>query len=96
MITSRNMAVAMGVPEQQIIELRDTQTTKANIIAALDSLNRKVGPGKKVFIYFSGHGTSYKTSNGCEQGFIPYTQGRYTQKDLISEAELACYTSEIS
>lgn len=96
MITSRNMALAMGVPEQQIIELRDSQATKANIITALDNLNKKVGPGEKVFIYFSGHGTSYSTKNGCEQGFIPFTQGRYTQNDLISEAELAGYTSKIS
>lgn len=96
MITSRNMALAMGVPDRQIIELRDKQATKANILAALDSLNRKVGPGEKVFIYFSGHGTSYSTKNGCEQGFIPYTQGPYTQDDMISEAELAGYTSKIS
>lgn len=96
MITSRNMARAMGVPDQQIIELLDMQATKANILAALDSLNRKVGPGEKVFIYFSGHGTSYSTKNGCEQGFIPYTQGPYTQDDMISEAELAGYTFKIS
>lgn len=96
MITSRNMALAMGVPDRQIIELRDKQATKANILEALDSLNKKVGPGEKVFIYFSGHGTSYSTKNGCEQGFIPYTQGPYTQDDMISEAELAGYTSKIS
>lgn len=96
MITSRNMALAMGVPDRQIIELRDKQATKANILEALDNLNKKVGPGEKVFIYFSGHGTSYSTKNGCEQGFIPYTQGPYTQDDMISEAELAGYTSKIS
>jgi hypothetical protein len=96
MITSRRMALAMGVPEQQIIELRDTNATKQNILAALDRLKQKVGAGEKVFIYFSGHGTSYSTKNGCEQGFIPYTQGRYTQDDLISEAEIAGYTSKIS
>lgn len=96
MITSRNMALAMGVPDRQIIELRDKQATKANILKALDNLNKKVGPGEKVFIYFSGHGTSYSTKNGCEQGFIPYTQGPYTQDDMISEAELAGYTSKIS
>lgn len=96
MITSRNMALAMGVPDPQIIELRDKQATKANILEALDSLNKKVGPGEKVFIYFSGHGTSYSTKNGCEQGFIPYTQGPYTQDDLLSENELASYTSKIS
>ena len=96
MDTSRRMALAMGVPEQQIIELRDTNATKQNILAALDRLKQKVGAGEKVFIYFSGHGTSYSTKNGCEQGFIPYTQGRYTQDDLISEAEIAGYTSKIS
>lgn len=96
MITSRNMALAMGVPDRQIVELRDTQATKANIILALEKLNKKVGVGEKVFIYFSGHGTSYSTKNGCEQGFIPYTQGPYTQDDMISEAELAGYTSKIS
>lgn len=96
MITSRNMALAMGVPNRQIIELRDKQATKANILEALDNLNKKVGPGEKVFIYFSGHGTSYSTKNGCEQGFIPYTQGPYTQDDLLSENELAGYTSKIS
>jgi hypothetical protein len=96
MITARKMALAMSVPEQQIIELRDSNATKANILAALETLNRKISPGEKVFIYFSGHGTSYNTSKGCEQGFIPFTQGRYTQNDLISEAELASYTSKIS
>ena len=96
MDTSRRMALAMGVPEQQIIELRDTNATKQNILAALDRLKQKVGVGEKVFIYFSGHGTSYSTKNGCEQGFIPYTQGIYTQDDLISEAEIAGYTSKIS
>ncbi len=96
MVTSRSMALAMGVPEQQIIELRDTNATKKNILAALDRLKQKVGAGEKVFIYFSGHGTSYSTKNGCEQGFIPYTQGKYTQDDLISEAEIAGYTSKIS
>ena len=96
MVTSRSMALAMGVPDQQIIELRDTNATKKNIFAALDRLKQKVGAGEKVFIYFSGHGTSYSTKNGCEQGFIPYTQGIYTQDDLISEAEIAGYTSKIS
>lgn len=96
MITARKMALAMNVPEQQIIELRDLKATKANILAALDNLNRKVSPGEKVFIYFSGHGTSYSTKNGCEQGFIPFTPGPYTQDDMISEAELAGYTSKIS
>ena len=96
MATARSMAMAMGVEPGQIVELRDTQATHANIIAALEKLNAKVGPGERVFIYFSGHGTSYSTPQGCEQGFIPYTSGRHTINDVLSEATIASYTSKIS
>ena len=96
MATARSMAMAMGVEPGQIVELRDTQATHANIIAALEKLNAKVGPGERVFIYFSGHGTSYSTPQGCEQGFIPYTSGRHTVNDVLSEATIASYTSKIS
>lgn len=94
--TARRMALAMGVPASQIVELRDTKATKANIIGALKRLQNQVSVGEKVFIYFSGHGTSYSTKNGCEQGLIPYTAGQHTYDDVISEAELATYTSKIS
>lgn len=94
--TARSMAMAMGVEQGQIVELRDTQATHANIIAALEKLKAQVGPGERVFIYFSGHGTSYSTAQGCEQGFIPYTAGRHTIQDVLSEATIASYTSKIS
>ena len=97
MINARKMALAMNVPEQQIIELRDSNATKANILAALDKLNRKVGArGKCVYLFFLVTGQVYNTGTGCEQGFIPFTEGRYTQNDLISEAVLAGYTAKIS
>ena len=96
MATARSMAMAMGVEQGQIVELRDTQATHANIIAALEKLKAQVGPGERVFIYFSGHGTSYSTPQGCEQGFIPYTAGRHTINDVLSEATIASYTSKIS
>lgn len=96
MNTARRMALAMGVAPSQIVELRDNEATKTNIITALDRLKERVGVGEKVFVYFSGHGTSYSTKNGCEQGLIPYTAGPHTYDDVISEAELASYTSRIS
>lgn len=94
--TARSMAMAMGVESSQIVELRDTQATHANIIAALEKLKAQVRHGERVFIYFSGHGTSYSTPQGCEQGFIPYTTGRHTIHDVLSEATIASYTSKIS
>ncbi|NBR32687.1 MAG: DUF4384 domain-containing protein [Sphingomonadaceae bacterium] len=94
--TARRMAIAMGVPSTQIVELRDAKATKANIMAALQQLRQKAELGDRVFIYFSGHGTSYTSPKGCEQGFIPYTEGRHTLDDVITEAELASYTSKIA
>jgi hypothetical protein len=96
MATARSMALAMGVPAQRITELRDANATKANIVAALERLRRVAGSGDRVFVYFSGHGTSYNTSQGCQEGLLPYTPGRYTLDDVISETELASYTSRIS
>jgi hypothetical protein len=93
---ARRMAGAMGVPSQNIIELRDSNATKPQILAALDQLKKRIGPGEKVFLYFSGHGTSYSTAQGCEQGFVPYTTGRHTFEDVITESELATYTSKIA
>lgn len=93
---ARRMARAMGVPNENITELRDAKATKPQILAALDSLKRRVGVGERVFLYFSGHGTSYSTDKGCDQGFVPYTSGRHTFDDVITESELATYTSKIA
>jgi hypothetical protein len=93
---ARRMARAMGVPSENITELRDAKATKPQILAALDSLKRRVGVGARVFLYFSGHGTSYSTDKGCDQGFVPYTPGRHTFDDVITESELATYTSKIA
>ncbi len=94
--TARRMAQAMGVASERIVELRDQEATKPAIVAALQSLSQRVEPGEKVFVYFSGHGTSYSRGGRCEQGFIPYTAGRHTVDDVLTEAELAAHTSKIS
>lgn len=96
METARKMAQAMGVSADRIVELRDEQATKPNILAALEKIRSTIRVGERAFIYYSGHGTSVTYPKGCEEGLIPYTQGAYRVEDLLTESELATYTHKIS
>ena len=96
METARKMAKAMGVSDDRIVELRDEQATKPNILAALEKIRSTIRVGERAFIYYSGHGTSVTDPKGCEEGLIPYTQGAYRVEDLVTESELATYTHKIS
>ena len=96
METARKMAQAMGVSDDRIMELRDEQATKPNILAALEKIRSTIRVGERAFIYYSGHGTSVTYPKGCEEGLIPYTQGAYRVEDLVTESELATYTHKIS
>lgn len=54
---AREMARLLGVPVEQIISMADSAAGSQQLLDALDSLARRVGPNDHVFIYFSGHGT---------------------------------------
>jgi hypothetical protein len=86
----------MGVSADRIVELRDEQATKPNILGALERIRSTIRVGERAFIYYSGHGTSVTDPKGCEEGLIPYTQGAYRVEDLLTESELATYTHKIS
>ena len=96
MLNARRMAKEMGIPNDNIVELRDSQATKANIQKAFESLAKKVKEGDRVFIYHSGHGTRYQEGNSCLQGLQTYTAGKFTVADILTEAEIASYTKPIS
>lgn len=51
------MARKMGVPEKNIVQLRDQQLTLAGMRRAFDDLTNRVQPNDQVFIYYSGHGS---------------------------------------
>jgi hypothetical protein len=50
-----------GVPESQIVYLKDGEATTANIRAKLAALLSKAGPDDWAFVYYCGHG--YKSGN---------------------------------
>lgn len=58
-----------GVPESQIVSLKDRQATLAGIKASLDKLLKKTRPGDLLWIYYAGHGAKTEDGRGF---FIPY------------------------
>lgn len=93
---ARRMALSMGVDSSAIVEIRDAQATKPRVLRELDRLRQSVRPGDKVFFYWSGHGARYAGRGGCIEGLQTYTEGIFTENDVLSEAELATYLQPIS
>lgn len=54
---SRVLQSRYGFSPAQITILSDSMATKARVMEALESLAQWAGPGRSVFLYFSGHGT---------------------------------------
>ena len=74
MSSARTIARALGIPADQVTELRDAQATKAAIVAALRSLSERSGDAGRVLVYFSGHGTRWldPQAGGCVEGLLTY------------------------
>ncbi|MBL8483032.1 MAG: caspase family protein [Rhodocyclaceae bacterium] len=69
---ARNIALAMGVPPGNIMQVRNQSLTLEGFHAALRGLNDRIQPGDKVFIYYSGHGSQIQGSgnNKCSEGML--------------------------
>ena len=90
-ISAGKIADAMGVPRSNQIVLQDEKADKASIIRELDSLAKRVAPGDRVLVYFSGHGTRWPDSQGkCMEGLYPY------DGQAITHAEFAQHISPLS
>jgi hypothetical protein len=54
--SARSIAHLMGVKDENMLSLQDKELTLDGMRNAFDELDRRVNPGDKVFIYYSGHG----------------------------------------
>lgn len=69
--SARSIARSMGVSEENIVERSDEELTLEGLRSTLKQFQQKIHPGDRVFIYYSGHGTSREGKNGvCEQGIV--------------------------
>lgn len=82
-ISAGKMADAIGVPRSNQIVLRDEKADKASIIRELDRLAKRVAPGDRVLVYFSGHGSRYPDARGnCVEGLYPYDGNAITHAEF--------------
>ncbi len=70
---ARKIAVAMGVPPQNITEISNAKLTRDGIRTGLASLYQRIADGDKVFIYYSGHGgqvPGHQTAAKCSEVLV--------------------------
>ena len=91
-IRAKEIARAMGIPEQSTAVLRDAQATKQGVLDALEQLAASTAEGGRVFIYFSGHGTRWfeQAISGCKEGLLTFDY------KMITNDEIAQSTRRIS
>jgi uncharacterized caspase-like protein len=70
-----------GFADTDIQPLTDAQATRSNILAELDALQKRTGPGDELLIYFSGHGTSALDLDATELP-VPHGSGAFMTHDF--------------
>lgn len=93
--SARQIATGMQIPEKNIIWLSDTEATGVGIREALTRLNRRVMPGDRVYLHFSGHGVRrYDPSiKACTEAFLAHDDKPDSQ---LSNSELATLLEPIA
>ncbi|HEY2684424.1 MAG TPA: caspase family protein [Steroidobacteraceae bacterium] len=75
-LTDRKLGIELarrfGVPQENIVELSETQVTREGLRQAFATLNQSIMPGDKLYVYFSGHGARFfnKATNQCTESIV--------------------------
>ncbi len=82
--SAKQIAKAMGIPDKNIVILRDHEATKINIVQAFKRFSAIASDGGRAFIYYSGHGTrSYDpNSKRCYEGLLSYDRQEITNEEI--------------
>jgi hypothetical protein len=87
--SATKIALAMGIPKENITYLRDSQATKANILNTLKDFSSKTREGTRAFVYFSGHGSREPdpNTNQCIDGLLPADGQPITSKEFTDASQ---------
>ena len=95
---ARQIALTMGVPTDNISELKNGELTLQMMSQAIAGLVNRIAPGDKVFLYYSGHGNQLVNVSGngrkCSEGMVSYDLQLYFDRNL--EADLSKLGSKAS
>ncbi len=84
--TATEMAVRLGVSDQNIQVIQDTGVTLEGIRQAFKTLEERVKPGDDVFVYYTGHGARQliKDDQGerCAESLVTIDGFAFTDKEL--------------
>lgn len=78
----RQMLARLGVDPTQIKSLRDKELSARGIETALDQLVAETQNGDRVFVHFSGHGTSQSIEGRCQQSLVGHDMKMVSSKTL--------------
>ncbi|MCW3480583.1 caspase family protein [Neisseriaceae bacterium JH1-16] len=86
MVSAKQMANSMGIPDENISYLRDEQATAEHIKQAIQQMNQRLRNGDRLFVYYSGHGTRWHESSSaegtCTEGLVA------SDGDVLSNREM--------
>ena len=94
MVSAAKIATAMGIPENNVKYLRNSQATKTNILEALKQLGDTSGDGSRTFVYFSGHGTRQSAGNECVEGLLTYEGSTISNQEFAGATQKIAKTSD--
>lgn len=94
MVSAAKIASAMGIPENNVKYLKNSQATKANILDALKQLGDTSSEGSRTFVYFSGHGTRQPAGNECVEGLLTYEGSTISNQEFAGATQKIAKTSD--
>ncbi len=85
---AQQIAKAMDIPAENIVVKRDAQLTYEGLSQTLNEFAASVTPRDRVFIYFSGHGSSYSKSPGqCAKAIVTQEGKAFDREKLQNQIQ---------
>lgn len=87
---AREIAQAMGVPDRNIVHLKNRDLDFRGLSGAVRGLAERIAEGDKVFVYYSGHGYQSEAGdagNRCSESLVAADNRLYFDAKLESDLE---------